>query len=78
MGAEPAAQVSVAAGTSRDIITRLNSEIVRLLHAPDMKENQAAVGPDVVAGSPEQFAAYMKAETEQYGKLVRTAGIRAD
>jgi tripartite-type tricarboxylate transporter receptor subunit TctC len=70
--------VLVPAGTPREIVTRLNGELVRILRLPDVKEKHDAVGAEVVGSSPEQFAAYLKSETEKLGRIVRQAKIRAE
>lgn len=66
------------AGTPEPIIGKLNTEIVRLLHLPDMAERLAAQGVDVVASSPAEFAAFIKRDVAKYQKLLKTADIRVD
>ena len=53
-------------------------DIVRLLAQPDVKERVAGLGFDIVASTPEQFAAQIKTEIEKWGKVIRAAGIKAD
>ncbi|OGA50224.1 MAG: hypothetical protein A3F74_16640 [Betaproteobacteria bacterium RIFCSPLOWO2_12_FULL_62_58] len=65
-------------GTSRDIVTRLNTAINRILTLPDMKEQFARQGLDPVGGTPEQFAGYFKAEVEKLGKVIRATGARVE
>ena len=72
------AGVLAPARTPDAIINRLNREIVRALTGPDLKEKFAAIGVEVVASSPEQFAAKIKSEISSMGKVIRDAGIRAD
>ena len=43
-----------------------------------MKERFAKLGVDVAAGSPEQFASFLKGEVERWAKVIRDAGIKAD
>jgi len=66
------------AGTSREIIARLHKEAVAVLHAADMKDHFAKNGGDVVASSPEAFAAFLKAETAKMAKAVRAAGVQPE
>ena len=66
------------AGTSRDIVMRLHAEIAKAGGAPDLRERLAALGAEPVVSSPEQFASFLKNETEKYGKIVRALGLKAD
>lgn len=66
------------AGTPRAIVERLNAESVRAMHAPDTRERLAALGGEPVSGSPEDAAAFLRKEYEQWGKVIREAGIKAD
>ena len=70
--------VLAPAGTPKDIVARLNREIVRIMNAPDTKERLAVVAADPMTSSPEQFSAYIKQEIARWSKVVRTAGLRAD
>lgn len=66
------------AGTSKDVIAKLNAEVVRVLRLPDTKARLLAQGFEPVGGTPEQLADYMKAEFAKSGEIVKRAGIRAD
>lgn len=66
------------ARTPPAIINRVNREISRYLAQPDAKEKIQSMGFDVVASSPEQLAATMKAEMEKMGKVLREAGIKPE
>jgi tripartite-type tricarboxylate transporter receptor subunit TctC len=66
------------AATPRPIITRLNAEIVQLLHAPELRDRLAAMGTDPVSSTPEEFADLIKREIAKWGKVVREAGLKAD
>jgi tripartite-type tricarboxylate transporter receptor subunit TctC len=70
--------VLVPAGTPRTMITRLNQDFVRILKGRDTSERIADVGAYVIANTPEEFAAAIKADIQKYAKLVKAAGIRAD
>jgi tripartite-type tricarboxylate transporter receptor subunit TctC len=65
------------AGTSRNIINRLNSELHKVLAAPDLKERLANSGVDPLTSTPEQFASHIKSETVRYAKIIKDAGITA-
>ena len=66
------------AATPRPIIDRLNQEIVRIMQAPAMKQRLTNDGMEVVAGTPEQFGAHIKAETEKWAKVVKAIGLKQE
>ena len=63
------------AGTPRAVIVKLNSAIDRILATDEVRRKLAALGVEAVGGSPEVFAAHVRAESEKWGRLVKTAGI---
>ena len=65
-------------GTPKDIVARMNAEIVRLVVLPDMKEKLAGLGVEASAFTPEQFAAFNRTEYERWGRIVRAANIKLD
>jgi tripartite-type tricarboxylate transporter receptor subunit TctC len=69
--------VAAPAGTPPAIIGRLHKEFTGILADPDIQKRHADVGAQIIGGSPEQFHAYLKAEVEKFGKLVKAAGIKA-
>ena len=66
------------AGTPAPIVTQLNKALVKVLNQPDVKAKIAAQGGEVVAETPEQFAAFIKAETAKWGKVVKESGASVD
>lgn len=66
------------ANTPRPIIDRLNKEVVQGLNRSDVKEKFFNVGLEVVGSSPEELAAFVKAEIAKWGKVIQQAGIRAE
>jgi tripartite-type tricarboxylate transporter receptor subunit TctC len=62
----------------REIVMRLNTEINRGLNTPTIREKTLGVGSVLVGGTPEQFAALLRAEIDKWGKIIRTLGIKAD
>lgn len=66
------------AGTPREIVARLASESSALLSRPEIRERIAAQGADVVGGTPEQFAAFIRAETAKWKQVIVKANITAD
>jgi tripartite-type tricarboxylate transporter receptor subunit TctC len=70
--------VLAPAGTPRDIIGKLNTELVKIARLPDMKDKLTGEGGDVVGSSPEEFAAFIKRELVSSAKLVKAANVKAD
>jgi tripartite-type tricarboxylate transporter receptor subunit TctC len=66
------------AATPRDVISRLHSEIVKILRMPDIKERLSSQGADPVGSSPEEFGAFMKSEAAKWARVIKEANIRAD
>jgi len=64
------------AGTSRDIVAKVNREVVRALAANDVKEKLKAQGVDPVGSPPEELVAHQKQETAKWGKVIREQGIK--
>lgn len=65
-------------GIPREVVTRLNREIARILRLPDVKERLARQGVDPAGNTPEEFAAYIKTEIAKYRKAVKDAGVAMD
>jgi tripartite-type tricarboxylate transporter receptor subunit TctC len=70
--------VLTVAGTPRDVVQRLNTEMVKVLTSAEVKERFARVGVEVVAGTPEHFSQFLKSEVARWAKVVQDAGIKAD
>ena len=66
------------ANTPRDVVTRLNAEVGKVLQLPDVQERFRGLGLQIVGGSAEQFAAFMRAEGTKWGKIVRDSGAKVD
>jgi tripartite-type tricarboxylate transporter receptor subunit TctC len=64
--------------TPRDIVQRLNQEMVKALAIPEVKEKLAALGADVVATTPEETAAIFKADLAKFTRVAHAANIRAE
>jgi tripartite-type tricarboxylate transporter receptor subunit TctC len=64
--------------TPVEIVDRLNQEINAGLADPKLKARLADLGATVFVSSPTDFAAYLAAETEKWGRVVRTANLKAD
>jgi tripartite-type tricarboxylate transporter receptor subunit TctC len=70
--------VFAPAGTPPDIVKRLNAEIVKIINMPDVKEKLTALGAEPVGDTPEQFAAYVKAEGVKWSDVVKKSGAKVD
>jgi tripartite-type tricarboxylate transporter receptor subunit TctC len=66
------------AGTPKDIIARLHRETTAVLRMPDLVARFANDGAEVVAGTPEEFGAYIRAETEKWARVAKAAGIKPE
>ncbi|HEX2826208.1 MAG TPA: tripartite tricarboxylate transporter substrate binding protein [Burkholderiales bacterium] len=67
--------VLAPAGTPRPIVLRLNKEVVKALAKPDLAERLASEGAEPAANTPEQFAAFIKAEIAKWGRVAKAAAI---
>ena len=67
--------IAVAAGTPRALIERLNRDINSILATPEMRQKLAEQGADAMGGSPEAFAAHVRAEREKWSRLIRENNI---
>jgi len=70
--------VLAPAGTQPQIVARLHGEIVRALRDPEVGKRLAADGADAVGSSPEEFAAFIKSESEKWAKVASAAGIKPE
>jgi tripartite-type tricarboxylate transporter receptor subunit TctC len=70
--------VFAPAGTPREILQRLNAEIVKLLKTPEMREALARQGAEPVGSTPEQLAAVVKSESEKWGRVIKSAGVKIE
>jgi tripartite-type tricarboxylate transporter receptor subunit TctC len=70
--------IFVRGGTPRDIVTKLNAEIGRVLNLPDVTEKLAAQGANPVASTPEQLDKYWKSERVKWAKVIKDSGATTD
>jgi len=65
-------------GTPEDVIARLNLEINKILADPETRQKLLDAGADVVPLSIAQFAAFVKAESEKYQRIIRETGVKTE
>ncbi len=70
--------ILMPAGTPPEIVAKLNTEIVKVLHLPEVRERFQSMGLEIVGNTPEQFAAFMRAEIARWSEVVKVSGARAD
>ncbi len=66
------------AATPKDIIGKIHSDTVRALKLPDVQERIASQGADIVGSSPDEFAAFIAAESAKYALIIKQAGVKLD
>jgi tripartite-type tricarboxylate transporter receptor subunit TctC len=70
--------VIAPAGTPKSLIERISGETVKAMQAPDMVKRLVAEGSEAVGGTPQQFAAHIRAEHALWAKVIKQAGIRGE
>jgi tripartite-type tricarboxylate transporter receptor subunit TctC len=66
------------AATPKEIVNRLNSEIVAAVSLPNVREQLTKMGFEIVANTPEQYATFLREENVKWGKVVKDLGLRAE
>jgi tripartite-type tricarboxylate transporter receptor subunit TctC len=70
--------VVVVTGTPKPVIDRLHGALVKTLQAPEVRDRLIAEGADPIGNTPEEFGAFMIAETAKWAKVVKVSGMRAE
>ena len=65
-------------GTPREIVGRLHAEIIKILAMPDVRQHFASQGFGIIANTPEQFAAQIKADLAKWARVIRASGATVD
>jgi tripartite-type tricarboxylate transporter receptor subunit TctC len=66
------------AGTPRDIVTRLNSQVVKILSEPDLAKRFASQGAEPLGNTPEQLSQYRRSEFERWRKLIAELKLKVE
>ena len=70
--------VFAPAGTAPAIVNRVHSEMTRIMNTADMQQRMADLGADPAHDTPEQFAAFIRAEIVKWAKVIKDSGATAD
>ena len=70
--------VLVPAGTPKAVVAEISKQILRMMAQPDMKDRVVGLGFDIIASTPEQFAAQIRLEVPKWEKVVKGAGIKVE
>jgi tripartite-type tricarboxylate transporter receptor subunit TctC len=70
--------MSVPTGTDPAIVRRLNAEMQKVLSRKDVQQQLASLGQDVILGTPEEFASFMRSERPRWGRMIRAAGLQPE
>jgi len=66
------------AGMASDLVNRIQQDVAKVLNQPDTRDRLVAMGVDISANTPEQFAAHLRAEIPRYAKVIKDANIKAE
>ena len=69
--------VLAPAGTPAEIIKRLNAELLKIIHSPEIRE-QWASGRQAVGSTPEEFAAFIQSEQSRWARLIKQTGVKME
>jgi tripartite-type tricarboxylate transporter receptor subunit TctC len=70
--------LTLPAGASRELVTRVYGDVAKVLQQPDVREKLVDMGADVVASPPQDFAKFMAAESAKWAKVIKEAHIQAE
>ena len=57
-------------------MNRMHTDLVKVLAVPEVRNAIINQGNDIIAGTPQEFSAYIRAEIEKWAKVIKTAGVR--
>ena len=62
----------------REIIVKVNADVMQILKQPDVRERMLASGAEAACSTPEEFGAYIHAESVKWGRLVKSVGVKPE
>jgi tripartite-type tricarboxylate transporter receptor subunit TctC len=62
--------------TPKDIIGKINADVLRVIRSPELVERLKAEGSDPVGNSPEQYSAFLRDEITKWAKVIQFAGVK--
>jgi tripartite-type tricarboxylate transporter receptor subunit TctC len=65
-------------GTPRETVARINADVVKILKTAEMTERITGFGADLIANSPEQMDAFLRADRERWAKVIRDSGLKIE
>ena len=79
-GYDAAAWIGYAApaGTPREVLTRLSSEMQKVLATDELKQRLISLGLDAVSSTPDEMAAFMRKEQDRYGSIIKSQNIKVE
>lgn len=66
------------AGTPREIINKINAEVIRIIRMPDVRARWDAIGAEPVDDTPQQFSSWVASELDKWGKVIQSSGAKPD
>jgi tripartite-type tricarboxylate transporter receptor subunit TctC len=60
------------------VVARLNGELGKIMHSPELKDRLEALATDPLTSTPEEFADLIRREIAKWSEVVREAGLKAD
>ncbi len=70
--------LTAPARTPREVIAKINSDVIRVVSSPELNERLKAEGSDPVGNTPEQYAAFLRDEIAKWAKVIKFASVKAD
>ena len=70
--------IFLPAGASKDVVAKVNGDVVKSLKMADIRERMASLGAEVVGSTPEQLAAFVRADTTKWARVVKQSGARIE
>jgi len=70
--------LTAPAKTPREIIMKINADVIKIVNSPELKERLKADGSDPVGNSPEQYAAFLRNEIAKWAKVIKFANVKPE